>query len=139
MRAQLDREKVLLILNWCVKRFGKSKKTKLPLRLRVYKSEGKAAHSEIKYGLRGSYASGLISIYLGSNATFKGTCKTVLHEYKHYLMSEKEFDVILKKLRKLGYNYDYIAFNHPHELRAIRMEKRWGDVCYNELKDKLYK
>jgi len=139
MRTTIDREKVLLILEWCINKFGKSKfHNKLPV-LRVYKTEGKSGYSDRLTGLCGTYCDGTITIYLASNRSVRELCCTVIHEYKHYLMSEKEFRILHKKMTERGCEYDDILRNHPHEKRAVRAENTWGDICFNELKSKLYK
>jgi len=133
----LDREKVLLIVDWCENKFGKSEHWKKPLRLRVYKSEGKHVIDFMKDGMRGMYYNGIISIYLASNKTVKQLCETVIHEYKHYLMNDKEYDELKALMKKYG-DYDFV-YNHPHEKKANYAEKKWGRICYNELKSKLYR
>jgi uncharacterized protein YjaZ len=131
----LERNKIVLILEWYKHKFGKSKFYKKPIRLRIYKSEGK---SEDKDGLRGSYDYGKICVYLGSITNIKELCQTIGHEYKHYLMDQKEHFKITKKLSKI-YGEDEAYLKHSHENRCRRFELKWGNICFNELKSKLYK
>lgn len=136
MKASIDRQKILLILNWCVKKFGKSSYHKEPVKLRVYNSKGM---TKDVLGLRGGYIDGRISIYLGSIKSVKELCETVIHEYKHYQLSEFEFKVYFNRMKKEGHDEDYIYDNHPHEKKAERMEKKYGKQCFDELRSKLYK
>lgn len=133
----IDRKKVLLILDWCIKRFGKSRYQKDDLKLRVYKSKG--ISNEHKTGLRGTYYKGTICIYLGSNDSVPELCKTVNHEYKHYLLSEKTWEKQYGHLVKKGLSDEDICVEHPHEKICDKFEKKWGPICYKELKHKLYK
>jgi Zn-dependent peptidase ImmA (M78 family) len=138
MVKNIDRDKVLLILIWCENTFGKSKYRKTYPKIRVYKSKGNSDYVDHKYGLRGYYYKGTISIFLNSLCSIRELCYTVIHEYKHYLLPDYEYNTHIKKMKKLGHNSDYIYFNHPHEKRANRTENNWGEVCYKKLKNKLY-
>jgi len=138
MKVQVNREKVLFILNWCINKFGLSKFKKSYPKLRVYKSCGKSEYNERELGLYGTCSNGLITIFLGTNHSMNRLCKTVLHEYKHYLMCDDEYIVLEKKLKKCGIATDKIYDKHPHEIRARKFEKTWGDICFKELKNKLY-
>ena len=139
MKASVDRQKVLLILNWCVKKFGKSRYQKKLPRLFVYKTRGTSRYEDRIAGLRGSYSNGRIKIYLGSIYSYKELCETLIHEYCHYMQSEFEFSVFYNRLKRDGHIVDTIYDIHPHEKKANRFEKRYGIQCFNELKAKLYK
>jgi hypothetical protein len=137
MSANIDREKILLILEWCITKFGTSKHQNIfPPRLRVYKSYGTSGFKNRKDKLRGTYLEGTITIYLGSIESHQELCETVIHEYKHYLMDDDEYDKITEAQKILGRDADYLFYNHPHEKRARYAEKKWGMVCYNEVKFK---
>jgi hypothetical protein len=127
MMKGATRDKVLTILKWCQERFGKSpyKKT-FPL-LRVYKTSGFYADND-KFNKCGQYCSvtSIITIFLKSNNSYKELCGTVLHEYKHYLLNTTFSNKQIKSGKQ-----------HPHEKNCNRFEKKWKDVCFNELKDKL--
>lgn len=129
----------MIILIWCMNKFGKSKFRKDYPKLRVYKSRGNSGYDNRETGLRGTYWNGVITIYLGSISSVRELCETVIHEYKHYLMSDREYDVLERKLKKQKCRSVDIYDAHPHEKRAMKMEYKWGDVCYRELKNKLYK
>jgi hypothetical protein len=132
MRANVDRNKVLLILDWCIFKFGASRYSdEFPPKIRIYKSKGT--------DLRGTYLDGVITVYLASNRSVKELCETVIHEYKHYLMNDDEYDVLANIMKKRGRDKEYMKYNHPHEKRARRMENKWGEICFNELRNKLYK
>lgn len=134
VKAQIDRKKVLLILDWCIMKFGMSKYHDDYPRLRLYKSAGKTAIKGNADGLRGTYLDGTITIYLDSNNSVKELCETIIHEYKHYLSSVDEYDALTNIMKIQGKDPGSLNYNHPHEKRARRMEDKWGVICYNELK-----
>jgi hypothetical protein len=136
---KLPREKVLLIFEWYKHNFGKSKFYHKPLKLRVYHSQGKSDYADKDYGLRGTYNEGTLSIYLGSITTIQNVCKTVGHEYKHYLMNDRDYSYYSKKMKKRGLDKYSVYLNHPHEKRCRKFEEKWGSICFQELKNKLYK
>jgi hypothetical protein len=138
MRANIDRDKVVIIFDWCKKKFGKSRYwTDYPI-LRVYQSLGLSLDSE-GHGRLGQFNDGIISVFLGHKMTVRTLCNVVLHEYKHYLLNDNEWNKIHKTLVKLGFDAEEAMFIHPHEKKTEQFEKEWGDICYNELKSKLYK
>jgi hypothetical protein len=118
----IERNKVLLILTWCMTKFGKARYRKFP-KLRVYKSKGTNVDFTSPDGVFGIFRNNTIEIFLGGHSNIEELCHTVVHEYKHYL---------------IGLKY-YFINRHPHEIRARRFETKWGNVCYKELKNKLYK
>lgn len=138
----LDREKVLLILQWCVNNFGKSRYWKKPLKLRVYKSKGRTVTGDIitfDDGVRGCYNKGRISIFLDTIGSAKELCETVIHEYHHYLMSDREYRRFEKELNEKYEDKKSAYKKHPHEIIASKAEEKWGNICFNELRNKLYK
>jgi len=139
MKATIDRQKVLLILDWCITKFGISRFHDDYPELRVYKSKGMSGNKNKKSGLCGTYGGGVITIYLGSNRSVRELCETVVHEYKHYLLNHDEYEKIEKKMQMSGLTDSDLYTKHPHEKGAIRMEKKWGEICFNELRNKLYK
>ena len=134
----IEKSKVLLILEWYKKRFKRSKYCKEYPTIYLYKSGGTSIE---KTGARGAYENGIISIYLGSIISMKELCETIGHEYKHYLLNEKEYEKIYIKLSKSASykNDDEVYDNHPHEIKCSRFELKWGSICFKELKNKLYK
>lgn len=132
----IDRRKVLLILDWCIKRFGKSRYYKDNIRLKVYKSSGTSFKN--CGNVFGTYTNGKISIFVGCHTSIQNLCKTVVHEYKHYLLNENEWDGIYAKMIKSGINDNDAVRKHPHEKICKKFENKWGPICYKELKSKLY-
>jgi len=133
----LEREKVEIIIDWCIKKFGYSKYFKKHPKLRVYKSGGTS--ESYKYSNLGTYYLGTITIYLGAHKSVKQLCSTVLHEYKHYLLSLDEYFKIQSRLEKKGLKQLQINQEHPHEIKCREFEKKWVDLCFKELRNKLYK
>jgi hypothetical protein len=130
-----DREKVQLILNWCIHQFKKSKYNKQYPKLRIYKSKGSSLF--IKFYLKGYYCTetNTIAIFLGSIKSLRKLCNVVLHEYKHYLMDSNEYDIIYEKYRQTySKEHDKIVEIHPHEIKCIKFAKKWEDACLNEIK-----
>lgn len=138
MLKNVDREKVLLILNWCKNKFGKSKYWKNYPRLFVYKSTGASLDNE-KDGRCGHYCNGVIAIFLGSNGDLKDLCGTVIHEYKHYLLNHSEYQREYKRLKKQGLTEKDTVYKHSHEKKAKRFENKWTHICYKELRKELIK
>jgi hypothetical protein len=140
MKAQIDRNKALVILDWCTKKFGKSKhQTSFP-KMRFYKSSG-MSDKNYEDGLRGWYndKTNTIIIFGGSNTSMRELCTTMIHEYKHFKLDPEEYVSLHHDLIKMGKTLDNIHMNHPHEKRCIRAERTWGDTCFNQLRNKLYK
>ncbi len=137
----IDRDKVLIILIWCENRFGKSKFRKTFPNLRVYKSNGNYVNGYKEDSCCGSFISetNTINVFLGSVKSVKHLCEIIIHEYRHYKLNDAEYDKHTKKLKKLGLSSEQIYKIHPHEKSANRSEKQWGDICYQELKSRLYR
>jgi len=123
-----SRKDALMILEWFKQKFGKSKFYNDPIRIRLYRN--------INSEFRGTYDEGLICIFLPNNRGLKDICKTIAHEYKHYLLCPNEYFKLQKKLSK--HNLDGYA-DHPHEKRCFKFEEKWGNICFEILKNKLYK
>lgn len=135
----ISRDKVLLILDWCITKFGQSEFNKGYPKLRVYKTKGMSNY--YKEPIRGIHYpdNNIICIYLGAITSVKILCETVIHEYKHYLLDNDEYEALIKILKKKNYDKNTIYDKHPHERKARRSENYWGKICYSELKYKLYK
>jgi len=134
----LDREKVILILKWCESHFGRSRFHRKAPKLRVYRSTGSSSYKYSDGGLFGTYGNGVITIYLGSHNGMKQLCYTVIHEYRHYLLSIREYRSLSRIMEREGSNLDYLSWNHPHEIECRDFEKKWGDLCFSELRKELY-
>jgi len=137
----LDREKVIRILQWCQEKFGRSQYYRKYHRLRVYKSRGSSSfkESDPEVGLFGTYGDGLISIYLGSHKGMKQLCSTVIHEYRHYLLSVREYRSIHRNLEDKGVDLTAVSEVHPHEVDCRKFEDKWADQCFRQLRKELYK
>lgn len=136
----IDRKKILLILNWFIDNCGKSQYYKTFPKIRVYRIyEGNSKEYDYVYKGEFIFDTQTISIYLKNCKSVKDICKTIAHEYKHYLLSKKEFIKSYKILEKGGYNEDEQYENHPHEKKCLKFQEKWGTICYNQLKNKLYK
>jgi hypothetical protein len=129
----ITRDKVLLILEWCGKKFGKSVHKKTYPALRVYKSAGFYADSnhynkKERFNKCGQYDANTctISVFMKSNGSYEELCGTLLHEYKHYLLNSTFTNKLIKSKKQ-----------HPDEKYCNRFEKKWVKTCYNELKEKL--
>lgn len=135
--SNINRKKILLILHWCINKFGKSDYNEFP-KLRVYKSMGKSSYVDREYGLRGLYyyTTNTINVYLGTHPSVRELCKTIIHEYKHYMLDEKEYRKIEADLIDIDNNY--LPNKHPHEQLAIEFENQWAEQCFKELKSRLY-
>jgi hypothetical protein len=136
--TRIDRKKVLLILEWCKKKFGKSKYWEYYPFLRVYKTKGIYCDNDGD-GRYGQCLEGTITVFLGRHKTVLEVCNTVIHEYKHYLLSDDNFYLKLKELKKRGVKENDAIRNHPDEKITKKFADKWAHVCYNELKRELYK
>lgn len=122
MKANIDRDKVLIIFEWCKNKFGKSRYWTDYPNLRVYNSLGMSLDSD-GHGRLGQFRDGTISIFIGHKMTVRTLCSVVLHEYKHYLLNDNEWNKIHKTLVKLGFDEDEATFIHPHEKRHSNSKK----------------
>lgn len=127
-----DRKKVEIILNWCKKKFKRSKYIKKYPKLRVYKSKGSSYYSTLS--IQGYYSSdtNTISIFTGTISSLKELCNIVLHEYKHYLLDSDEHE-ILYNLYEQQYDHEEIFNKHPHEIKCRKFAKKWENECYKEI------
>jgi hypothetical protein len=68
----------------------------------------------------------------------KQLCSTVIHEYRHYLLSIQEYRSISTNMEKNGMDLTSISEHHPHEIECKKFEKEWADLCFSQLRKKLY-
>jgi hypothetical protein len=132
----LEKDKVVLILEWAKTWFGKSKFSNKPIRLFVFRKKKTSMQRHNEYCGTFDYSNSIMQVFLYNIPTTKKLCEVVMHEYKHYLLPEQQF---LKHYNKLLNKYDENYLTHPHEKICNRFEKKWGTVCFNELKNKIYK
>lgn len=140
----IDRDKVKLILDWCITEMGKSKYCKDYPRLYVYRSSGKYKYKEKvyrEYGMKAEYnfESNRMPLFLGAIPSVRDLCYVIIHEYRHYLQNPIEYWRIRSRMLRDGFSVEYIDNNHPFEKEAHRIGSKLCDKCYNELKYKLYK
>jgi hypothetical protein len=58
-----------------------------------------------------------IILYWTEVDSFEEICRTLIHEYQHYLQSP----AWLTRYYTMGYGYD----DHPYEIAALREEENW--------------
>jgi len=136
MKNKLTHDKVQLIINWCQQEFGTSKYQNDIPKIRVYKTRGTSIQ---KQGMCGSYFfdTNTICVFLGSNKNILEVCKTVIHEYIHYILNDDEYNEYAKSL-KIEECGD-IELMHPHEKLCRDTENICGKRCFNELKNNLFR
>ena len=100
----MKRKEILVLVEWCKNKFGKSK---------FQKSFPKIVVSNNKGPYCGAYfpTENEIHIFPAQNKTFICLCDTIIHEYTHYLQKMDMYDVYYAKHKK---NYN----NHPYEITA---------------------
>jgi len=138
MRAKITREKVSLILKWCEDNFGRSQYRRKYPKLRVYQTEGKSLDCTGN-GRYGEYYRGTITIFLGHEMTVRFLCYIVCHEYKHYMLSDADWNIKHRMLLQKGLTAEEIMFKHPHEKICEQFGKKYSNICFKELKNQLYK
>lgn len=140
LMKNLEREKAILILDWCKAQFGRSQYHRKYPTLRLYRSRGNSAFSDNDpdAGLFGTYINGVITVYLGSHTGMKQLCATIIHEYKHYLLSIREYRSLSRYMENQGSDLEDISWDHPHELECREFEKIWTEKCFSQLRKKLY-
>jgi hypothetical protein len=74
-----------------------------------------------------------ITLYLRSHKIFKSLCDTLLHEYKHYLLSNCEYENIYNILYKKYNTDDKVYTKHPHEKLARKFAKDHINFVYRKL------
>lgn len=113
---------VVLIIKWCINRFGLNKRSKkdLIIHLEYDDSDGDtyADFDVIKEGR-------IITIYMDVNLTFKHLITSILHEFQHYLQKWSNYWPLYKKF---GYK------NHPYEIEARKIERKNFDKCWNDVR-----
>ncbi len=134
-----SREKCKIILNWCIDKWGKSEWNNIFPNLKVYTSKGNSGCIINQTRAYYNDITNTIIVFLGAHNNYKELCNTIIHEYKHYKLDPKEFDVISDAMIKEGYEIHEINFQHPHEKICNKFAKKWESKCYNELYPQLRK
>ena len=112
-----------LTLKWCKKNLGinKRKKTKPKISIRInFKKD------ETEKTTRGAYYfdENRIIIYHINCKTINDVISTIIHEYTHYLQSNKKY---------WDYFKTHYYSNHPYERQANRNEEKYFLVCLSEI------
>lgn len=133
LSVRCNRDYVLCILNWCIKKWGKSEFVNTLPNLTVYKSKGSTRN------IKGEYVSekNRIVIYLGDIDTYEELCGIVIHEYTHYMLDNYEYDEIYYKFLDSGKSEKYIYKMHPHEIKCRENQKEFSEICFQEVKKHL--
>lgn len=122
---EIERKHILIILDYCKEKWGKSKFVKKypKISFRVKKN------AKFYYG---DYHSGInvINVYLSRHKKILELCKTVIHEYTHYLQCMNKYENYIIVAKK---NYD----NHPYEKTARYREKKFGKECKKYLLNRI--
>ena len=110
-----------LSLKWCKENLGVNKNktmVKLFLRIKQKKNNG--------FIFLGNYFSdeNRIFIYGLRDITIYDIVSTIIHEYTHYLQSNKKYWLYFK-------THDYL--NHPYEREARRNEMKYSKNCLEEI------
>ena len=115
----ITRKNAVLIFEWCKKTFGLSS---------INGSYPKLVFHKKRKDVAGYYDPWKNEIHIckPKHRTFMGFIGTVIHEFTHY-----RFHSIKKQYQKLDKIYSYK--NHPYELEAIKMERKYKWTCYYEV------
>lgn len=135
LSARCNRDTVSYILDWCVKKWGKSKFANGLPKLTVYKSKGNTRN------IKGEYVNekNRIIIYLGDVDSYVELCGIIIHEYTHYLLDNEEYDDLYYKLLDEGLNLTDIYKKHPHEIKCRERDRKYSSICFEEVNNILTK
>lgn len=126
MKLKKDRETAKLALEWCMKKWGKSRYFNDYPKLYVYKN--------CQNDLTGWFteSKNVIGINLKHQKSVLELVKTVIHEYTHYRQNTVElYDKLARKYKNRPYE------EHPQEKHAYKMEKAWGKICKTQIAKKV--
>ena len=114
-------------LKWCKKFLGTNSRKKKPIKLSVLKKTRKLDDSTDC----GSYHSdeNRIIIYYLNCPTIKDVVSTVIHEYTHYLQSNKKYFEFMEH---------YYYSSHPYEKEARKNEEKYSNKCIRYIRKYLY-
>lgn len=110
-------------LKWCKKFLGPNLRKKKPIKLSILK---RTRRDDDKTDC-GSYhsAENRIIIYYLNCPSIKEVVGTVIHEYTHYLQSNKKYFEFME-------HYHYYA--HPYEIQARKNEEKYTNKCIRYIK-----
>lgn len=118
-----NRKELLLILDWCKKKLGRSKYYSIKkIKFRI--------NTKINY--MGFFSIDNNVIYVNPNVhdNFVDLIETIIHEYVHFKQNPREYERLWRKNLFMKY------FEHPHEEEAERIAQSLGKICYSELRKK---
>lgn len=125
MPKEISKQDVILILDWCKSKFGRSKYMYDYPEIVVYtKKKSKENYAYYRE------TDNKIRIFLEDIHTKLKLCEIFLHEYKHYLQNNNEYEAIEKQMLKKGYQKNDIYDNHPHEKKCFKFASKWKNDCY---------
>ena len=110
-------------LKWCKKYLGHNLRKRKPIKLSVLKNP-KNLDDKNDCGSYHSHENRII-IYYVNCPTIKEIVSTVIHEYTHYLQSNKQYYEFTEY-----YNY----FSHPFEVEARKNEELYTNRCVRYIK-----
>ena len=123
--ANMKRRDILILVEWCKDKFGKSK---------FQKSFPKIVVNNKKGPYCGVYfpTENEIHIFPAQNKTFICLCDTIIHEYTHYLQmptqqDQKDYN---RHLKQKGY------FDNPFEVNARETAEKYTSFCFKNMKRK---
>lgn len=118
----LKKQIASLTLKWCKSNLGINEKKKRPVKLCIRIKPQK----EGKYIVFGHYFSDINSIYVYGMRTIsiRDIVATIIHEYTHYLQSDKKYWEYFKT---------HYYSTHPYERQARRNEERYTNNCLNDI------
>jgi len=105
-------------LNWCHNYFGKCKRKKRKLLLKL-SPKLKRKKRSIYFG-EYSFYQNTLTVYLNNCKTLLDVVETVIHEYTHYLQPRTKYEYYLNV-------YSYTT--NPFEIEAKSNEKIYGIKC----------
>jgi len=127
MKLEKNRQTAKLALEWCIKKWGKSKFHKDYPKLIVYKN-----HKEELTGWFNDEKN-IIFINLKHQDSVLELVKTVIHEYTHFQQNTKDkYDKLARKFKNKPYE------EHPLEKQAFKKEEKWSKICRKQIKQKLF-
>jgi hypothetical protein len=111
---KVDRKFVNSIFDYCISQFGYSKYQRVLPRLILYNRPCRSEPENCGYY---DYSKNVICIFKPSHRSCLDLVNTIVHEYVHYLQSEKKYYKLEKK-------HEYK--DHPFEVEAYEIANKHG-------------
>ena len=117
---KVDRKFVDSIFDYCISQFGYSKYQSVLPRLILYNRPCRSEPENCGYY---DYSKNVICIFKPTHRSCVDLVSTIIHEYVHYLQSEKKYFKLAKKHEYKEHPYEQEAreFADKHKLRAKRL------------------